>query len=70
MRLPLAAIDLERIVEPGYCEVDHALPYSRSFDDSMSNKVLVLTKENRDKGNRTPYEYLGGANDSAAWRAF
>lgn len=66
----LAAIDLERIVEPGYCEVDHALPYSRSFDDSMSNKVLVLTKENRDKGNRTPYEYLGGANDSAAWRAF
>ncbi|MCC7068820.1 MAG: type II CRISPR RNA-guided endonuclease Cas9 [Burkholderiales bacterium] len=66
----LAAIDLERIVEPGYCEVDHALPYSRSFDDSMSNKVLALTKENRDKGNRTPFEYLGGENDSPAWHAF
>jgi CRISPR-associated endonuclease Csn1 len=26
----------------GYAEVDHALPYSRSFDDSKNNKVLVL----------------------------
>lgn len=41
-----------------YAEVDHILPYSRSFDDTYCNKVLVLTKENRDKGNRTPMEYL------------
>lgn len=66
----LAPLDLSRIVEPGYCEVDHALPYSRSFDDSMNNKVLVLTKENRDKADRTPFEYLGGNTDSANWRAF
>jgi len=66
----LAPLDLSRIIEPGYCEVDHALPYSRSFDDSMNNKVLALTKENRDKANRTPFEYLGGDADSATWRAF
>src|SRR5690348_14994322 len=55
---------------PIYVEVDHALPYSRSFDDGMNNKVLVLTQENRDKGNRTPYEYLDGEHDSERWRRF
>jgi CRISPR-associated endonuclease Csn1 len=39
-------------------QVDHALPYSRSYDDSKNNKVLVLTRENQNKGNRTAYEYL------------
>jgi len=63
-------IDLERLLEPGYVEIDHALPYSRSFDDSKNNKVLVLAKENRDKGNRTPYEYLGGEEESERWRRF
>jgi CRISPR-associated endonuclease Csn1 len=64
------AIELERLLEKGYVEIDHALPYSRSFDDSKNNKVLVFTKENRDKGNRTPYEYLDGANESETWRKF
>lgn len=63
-------VDLERLLEPGYVEIDHALPYSRSFDNSKNNKVLVLAKENRNKGNATPYEYLDGANDSERWRRF
>ncbi len=46
--------------EPGVAEVDHILPHSRSFDDSYMNKVLVTTAENRNKGERTPYEYLQG----------
>jgi CRISPR-associated endonuclease Csn1 len=66
----LEGIDLHRLLEAGYVEVDHALPYSRSFDDSKNNKVLVFAKENRDKGNQTPYEYLDGANESARWRHF
>lgn len=66
----LKPIDLNRLFEVGYTEIDHALPYSRSFDDGMNNKVLVLTSENRNKGNRTPYEYLDGASDSPQWRAF
>lgn len=52
-------IPLETLFAPGTAEVDHAIPYSRCFDDSMKNKVLVTVKENRDKGNRTPYEYMG-----------
>jgi CRISPR-associated endonuclease Csn1 len=54
----------------GSTEIDHALPYSRSFDDSKNNKVLVLTRENRDKGSRTPYEYLGGAENSERWQRY
>ncbi len=67
------AITLERLLEPGYVEVDHALPYSRSFDDSKNNKVLVLAKENRDKGNRTPFEYfrqMDGMENGPRWRQF
>lgn len=63
-------IDLNRLFEAGYVEVDHALPYSRSFDDGKNNKVLVLIEENRNKGNRTPYEYLDGAQNSERWRNF
>ena len=51
-------------------EIDHALPYSRSFDDSKNNRVLVLARENRNKGNRTPYEYLGGADNNERWQQF
>jgi CRISPR-associated endonuclease Csn1 len=63
-------IDLNRLFEAGYVEIDHALPYSRSFDDSKNNRVLVLARENRNKGNRTPYEYLGGAENNERWQKF
>jgi CRISPR-associated endonuclease Csn1 len=64
------AIDLTRLLEEGYVEIDHALPYSRSFDDGKNNKVLVLAAENRNKGNRTPYEFLGGEQNSERWQRF
>lgn len=38
-------------------DVDHIIPYSMCFDDSYNNKVLVLASENRQKGNRVPYQY-------------
>ncbi|WP_297431940.1 type II CRISPR RNA-guided endonuclease Cas9 [Sulfurimonas sp.] len=44
--------------DPYATEVDHILPYSRSLDDSLNNKVLCFTKENQDKGSQTPYEYM------------
>ena len=63
-------IDLNRLFEKGYVEIDHALPESRSFDNSRNNKVLVHVHENRNKGNATPYEYLDGANNSERWQLF
>lgn len=67
----LTALDCERVInDPNYAQVDHALPYSRSYDDSRNNRVLVLTRENQNKGNRTPHEYLDGESDSERWRNF
>ena len=66
----LEALDINRLFEQGYAEVDHALPYSRSYDDSKNNKALVLSRENRNKGNMTPFEYLDGKEDSERWRMF
>jgi CRISPR-associated endonuclease Csn1 len=68
------ALDIQRVLDdPNYAQIDHALPYSRSYDDSKNNKVLVLTRENQNKGNRTPYEYLTsfpGGEDGERWRNF
>ena len=65
-------LDVYRVLhDPKYAEVDHILPYSRSFDDSYANKVLVLADENQRKGNRTPLEYMAGdeerVNSFKAW---
>jgi CRISPR-associated endonuclease Csn1 len=51
---------IERLFETGYVDVDHIIPYSICFDDTYNNKILVLTEENRQKGNRLPLEYLVG----------
>jgi len=69
----LGRIDSDRLLEPKYVEVDHALPRSRSFDNGRNNKVLVHTHENQNKGNRTPHEYfqeLDGSVDGPLWRHF
>ena len=54
------SIDINRLFDVGYVDIDHIVPYSISFDDSYRNKVLVLSEENRQKGNRLPLEYLQG----------
>lgn len=61
-------LEIGRLLEPGYAEIDHILPYSRSFDDAYTNKVLVLGSENRLKENRTPSEYFG--SDEQRWSKF
>ena len=65
----LKQMSLEKLFDSDYAEVDHIIPYSISFDDSYKNKVLVLTKENRDKGNRLPMQYLTGKrrDDFVVW---
>lgn len=52
-------LEIAKLLTKEY-EVDHALPFSRTFDDSFNNKVLVLTSENQNKKNKTPFEYLSG----------
>lgn len=58
-------IQLEDLKEENKLQVDHIYPLSRSLDDSQNNKVLVFTDQNQLKGNKTPYEWIGG--DEAKW---
>lgn len=66
----LKPISADRLFEPNYTQIDHALPYSRSLDDSYNNKVLVLSSENQKKKKLTPYEYLDGINNSTQWQSY
>jgi CRISPR-associated endonuclease Csn1 len=50
-------------------EVDHILPYHRTLDDSIANKVLCKTKANRLKGNRTPFEAFAHSPNEYDWNA-
>jgi CRISPR-associated endonuclease Csn1 len=48
----------------GEVDIDHILPYPRSLDDSLMNKVVCFRSENSQgvnpsaKGDRTPHEWL------------
>lgn len=62
-------IDLNRLAnDANYTQVDHIVPYSRSFDDGYNNKVLVIANSNQNKGDRTPYEFFG--QDEDRWHEF
>ncbi|RYA24295.1 type II CRISPR RNA-guided endonuclease Cas9 [Malaciobacter halophilus] len=61
-------IDIKRLIsEVNYAQIDHILPFSRSLEDGMINKVICLSKENQDKKNRTPYEYFTHENKDWHW---
>ena len=62
-------IDFETMLhDDNAYQVDHIVPFSRSNNDGMTNKVLVLTEENQKKGNQTPFEYFGA--DEKRWKEF
>lgn len=65
------SIDINRLTEPGYVEIEHILPESRSLDDSLANKVLSHTRDNRKKGDRTPFEWIAkGDPSNPEWEKF
>lgn len=52
-------------------QIDHIIPHSRCFDDSITNKVVCLTRENQHKGNQTPFEYIGAnGHNMQQWHEF
>lgn len=58
-------IGIPDLKDPTKLQVDHIYPYSRSFDDSYTNKVLVRAEWNQEKGNHTPFEAFG--DDKNKW---
>ena len=62
-------IDFETMLrDDNAYQVDHIVPFSRSNNDGITNKVLVLTEENQKKGNQTPFEYFGV--DEKRWKEY
>lgn len=51
----------------GEVQIEHIHPWSRSLNDSFSNKTLCYADENRKKGDKTPFEFYG--KDEANWSA-
>jgi len=39
-------------------EIEHILPFSRTYDNTSANKTVTFRQTNRDKGNATPAEYM------------
>lgn len=55
----------EHFLDPKALEVEHIYPFSRSYDDSQNNKVLVFADANQNKREKTPYEAFG--SDTQKW---
>nr|AME16478.1 CRISPR-associated protein Cas9 [uncultured bacterium] len=54
------------------CEIDHVIPMSRSFNDSLNNKVLCSPEANQNKRDRIPYEWFEEryGKESEQWHIF
>lgn len=50
-------IPLSKLFTHAY-EIEHVIPQSRYFDNSLGNKVICESDINRDKSNMTAYEYI------------
>ena len=66
------SIDEMRLInDDTYTQVDHALPFSRTGDNSRHNKVLVLARSNQLKRERSPFEWMTSREAGApAWDEF
>ena len=59
-------ICFEALFQNNEFEVEHIWPRSRSLDDSFRNKTLCRRDFNLQKGNKTPFEFLG--HDQEKWK--
>lgn len=51
-------ISFEDIYVGTKVQIDHIIPQSIVLDETLNNKVLVLTEENQKKGNGLPLQYM------------
>ncbi len=48
-------------------QIEHIIPYSISLDDSFGNKTLCEANFNREKGEKTPYQFYLANPDYKLW---
>lgn len=56
-------LDFEGVLNGTMYDIDHIYPQSKVKDDSLDNRVLVLSTENRNKGENYPYDYPNRRKD-------
>ena len=52
------SIDVVQFLRGDGVEIEHIIPKSILYDDSSANKTCACSRCNKDKGNRTAYEYI------------
>ncbi len=55
-------IEISNLFDENFYNIDHIIPKSRYFDDSISNKVICESNINEEKDNRTAWEYISQQN--------
>ncbi|MBP5366280.1 MAG: type II CRISPR RNA-guided endonuclease Cas9 [Bacteroidales bacterium] len=55
-------IEISKLFDEKFYNIDHIIPKSRFFDDSISNKVICESNINEEKDNRTAWEYIQQQN--------
>lgn len=55
---PSQTFRITDLFREGYVQIEHIIPYSVSLDDSIGNLTLCDADTNRDKGDRTPFQYF------------
>lgn len=64
-------LDLSTLInDESVYEIDHIIPLSVSYDDSLANKVLCTHDENQKKGQQTPYAYFKSGKASRSFENF
>jgi CRISPR-associated endonuclease Csn1 len=59
-------INFTELFSPKY-EIEHILPKSKTFDDSIANKTISYYIANKYKGERSPEEAFGNSKDGYDW---
>ena len=52
------SIDVVQFLRGDGVEIEHIIPKSILYDDSFANKTCACSRCNKEKGNRTAYEYI------------
>jgi CRISPR-associated endonuclease Csn1 len=68
-RLCLAPNPNARCIFSAEVEIDHILPFSRTLDDSLSNKLLCVVEANRSKADDDPHGAFSGGRGGYDWDA-
>ena len=59
MPVPAQPIDIRQALDGTVTQIDHILPYSRTLDDSPTNKVLCFALSNQEKRIERPMKHGG-----------